>query len=97
MKTFVNASKVKPKKNSIDPEKLDFFIDKFNKYIKKGGFYKDKSSDVFHLNNSLDKVPTLNKTEFERAKKLAQKQGWELTQDNDNYQTITYRMEKMIS
>ena len=93
MEKFINASEVKLKSESVDESKLEIFIKQFNKFISAGG--RSNNSDDFCLNNGLDSIPTLNDTEFETAVKLAKNEGWVLTRQNDNYQSISYKMRKI--
>lgn len=92
MKTFIKASKVKLKKEKINKGNITAFIDGFNAYIEKG----DKAGEgVFRLNNGLNDIPTLNNTEFDYVMRMAEAQGWELTQSPDNYNSTTYKMKKI--
>lgn len=94
MTTFIKSSSVKTKSEKINKTKIDTFISKFNKYIKKGGDSKT-DDDAFRLNDILDKMPSLNNSEFEHAVLLAKQAGWKLTQHPDNYQSTTYTMTKI--
>lgn len=99
MKTFINASsvKIKQKKEKIEQRNVEKFIDVFNKYIRKGGSFGNTTiNDTFYLNDCLDGIPTLNNTEFKLAVKEAKKSGWLLEQQEDNYQTISYSMKKIV-
>lgn len=88
MKTFINSSSVKNDNEKIDITKIELFIDKFNESIKKGDFV---------INDSLDNFSKLNQKEFLYTEKLAKKQGWKLTQVEDNYQSISYKISKIIA
>lgn len=92
---FIKAEDVKTTKEKIDTDKVDKFISKFNAVIKKGD--EENGDGSFSLNNTLDKIPTLNSNEFDYAVGLALQQGWILTQFDDNYQSISYRMAKRNS
>lgn len=82
MKKFIQPTK-KTKKN-IDTDKIDSFIGTFNGAIKKG---------EFSLNTGLSHIPYLNDGEFLAAKIQAIKNGYNLTVSEDNYQTVTYKLE----
>ena len=92
METFIKSSTVKSKKEKVDKAKIEKFIQKFNAAIKKGEM---DFTDTFVLNNSLDKVPTLNDAELEFAAKMAEKEGWDLRQAEDNYQSTSYYLKKI--
>jgi len=91
---FVSSTDVKRAKQPINKTQVALFIDKFNTIIRSGGKFGN-SEDIFHLNNMLDGMPSLNSDEFELAVKLAKEKGWELVQKPDNYQTTQYRMKKI--
>lgn len=95
MKSFINSSTLKKRKEKISKIVVDEFIEKFNAFIKKGGSFPKQNSERFYMNNGLDKIPTLNESEFLLAVRLALKSGWILTQQPDNYQTTSYTMQKM--
>lgn len=95
MITFIHAETVKTKKEKIDLSKIDEFIHKFNKVIMQGDDENEDNS--FSLNDGLNRIPTLNDHEFKYATILAADQGWMLTQFEDNYSTITYKMKKINS
>ena len=95
MKTFIKSSALKKRKEKISKIVVDEFIEKFNKFIEKGGNYPKQNLERFSMNNGLDKIPTLNDSEFILAVKLALKSGWTLTQHPDNYQTTSYTMKKL--
>lgn len=65
--------------------KIEAFIMIFNSAI---------CSGKFSLNNALDEIPHLTDSEFAIAKNLAHEQGWLLSQQPDNYNTTTYKIEK---
>ena len=75
MRKFINSSDVKTKKEKIDKEKIEKFIDKFNWFIRKG---EDSGDGSISMNNGLDKIPTLNDNEFKYTVKLAKKEGLKL-------------------
>jgi len=93
MKEFIDAKNVKLKKEKVNYETVDDFITQFNGIISMGAESGDGS---FHLNNGIDKIPTLNDSEFEFAEKQANEKGWRLTRFDDNYQSITYKMVKIV-
>ena len=88
---FINAKKVKSRKEKIDAKKVEKFISVFNSAIKT--IYEEDYG--VSLNTGFDKIPMLNYTEFEHAAKLTRKEGWLLTQHEDNYQTISYVLKKL--
>lgn len=94
MKTFVKASEIKMRKEKIDKYRVDKFIEKFNRSIIHDSECESGDSS-FTINDLLDKVPTLNDNEFECAVELAKEQGWKLTRSDDNYQSVTYKMQKI--
>src|SRR5437588_13109762 len=91
IETFISSSSAKLKKEKVDEKRVDAFITKFN-YILRNGI--EDGDESFTANTSLNKIPTLNDVEFELVAIRADEQGWSLTQFEDNYQTITYKMEK---
>lgn len=91
MEKFIKAKAVK-QKSEFNQVVVDKFIRKFNAHIK----LNQSDSDNFHMNNGLDNIPTLNQKEFDFARDEAIKSGWELTKYNDNYNTTSYRMKKII-
>ena len=88
MTTFISASEVLPKSEKRRPEKIEAFISAFNKAIKKG---------EFAVNESLDKLPILNNKEFFYCVEQARLQGWKLTRFDDNYQTLSYKVDKLTA
>lgn len=94
MKTFTHASSVKISKEKIDLNKVEKFIDMFNKIFMKKSIHENGDGS-FSMNTGLTKIPYLNFLEVEHAKALAKHQGWNLSQHEDNYQTTTYRMQKI--
>ena len=93
MQNFIKAETT-IQKEAITLKKIGKFIAKFNSCIKKG---EETGDGAFHLNDGLDNIPTLNDSEFNYCIQLALLQGWILTQFNDNYQSITYKMKKRIN
>lgn len=85
MEKFIKPSDIKPKREPLDRENMYDFIKKMNRKLKK----HDNM-----LNTVLDKV-YLNDSEFKHLKAEAKKSGWKLTRFDDNYNTITYMMEKL--
>ena len=73
----------KIKKGIPDKEKVDLFIRLFNSAIEK---------DVFSLNTGLSAIPLLSQDDFNLAKEQARNNGYELSQFDDNYNTITYKL-----
>ena len=86
MKTFINAKDVKVGKEKIDQDKIDKFIERFNEIILKG----DDVGESFSMNDALHNIDALNDKEFEFVVKEAKKQGWNLHQHNDSYDSVTY-------
>lgn len=72
-----------PPKQRVDQYTVDIFIDRFNQLIEK---------HQFRANTGLDNIPTLNENEFSLVKSKALKMGYDLTQFEDNYNTITYKL-----
>lgn len=93
MKEFIDARNVKLKKEKVNYETIDKFITYFNGIISAGAESGDGS---FYLNNGIDKIPTLNDSEFEYAVKQALEKGWRLTRYDDNYTSTTYKMVKVL-
>jgi hypothetical protein len=87
---FLKAKTLKNRKEKMDIEKVNKFISKFNTKIQS----RDYDEESYLMNNIIDKIPTLNITEFDYSRGLAMQQGWILSQFDDNYQTITYKMKK---
>ena len=90
MKTFTNSRGVRHLIEELDKQKVEIFIDEFNKKFEAGG------NGPFHINTATMPVPKLNKTELSYARQLALKAGWDLTENEDNYQTYTYTMRKKV-
>lgn len=88
MKTFINANSYISAKDDIRESMINHFIELFNHAIK-------NSFNKISLNNGLSDVGVLNDKEFEYCVAEAEKQGWKLTRFEDNYQTITYKLEKI--
>lgn len=91
METFLIASSVNKKREKIDRKRVETVIKRFNREIKKG----EEDGCPFYLNTGLDNVPLLNREEFKMAKKMAMKQGWDLSMSDDNYQTTSYKLTKL--
>ena len=83
---FTKSSEVKVGDEAIDEYNVGDFIRIFNHSIK---------HKRFSLNNGLDKIPTLNDNEFKLAQKIAKEDGWCLTRIDDNYNTTSYKIEKI--
>jgi hypothetical protein len=83
MKQFIKPSTFKERKKRPDKTKVDEFIEKFNKLIKKG---------ELEANDVLNKLPYLNESEFNLAVAIARENGWQLTQFEDNYNTTSYQL-----
>jgi hypothetical protein len=80
---------IQPPRRSIQVSqalKLDVFVSTFNKSIARG---------KFSLNTGLDKIPRLTPEEYTKAKIQAIKNGYNLTYHEDNYQTVTYKLEPL--
>lgn len=92
-KTFLAASEVQTKLDGCDYKKIEKFIDFFNCAFKKEEFQNGDGS--FSTNDGLSNIPLLNGIEYEIAKEMARKQGWRLIWFADNYNTTTYKMEKI--
>ena len=72
-------------KLSANKSKVKRFINLFNDKIKK---------DEYTLNTGIDDdVEQLNDPEFELAEEQADKNGYILTKYDDNYNSITYKLE----
>ena len=80
MKDFIQYI---PARQKVDQHNLDLFIEKFNKKIRRGDF---------SINDTLDNLPNINDTEFERLQKQALKNGYLLTKGDDNYQSTSYQL-----
>ena len=87
MKTFINDSEVKVGNEKTNIEQ---FIDKFNTIIKQG----KNVGRCFCINGIIDNVPTLNDEEFKLVVKMADEQGWKLYEHDDDYDSITYMLDK---
>lgn len=94
MKTFTHASSVKTNKERTDLNKLEKFIELFNSIFNKKTMNENEDGS-YSLNTGLSQIPQLNNSEFAHAKALAKQQGWTLAQFEDNYQTTTYKMQKI--
>lgn len=89
MEKFVNASVLNSTAESVNNSKVDSFIKKCNKRINKE---KGTGKGFVSINNILDGLPTLNKFEMEKVLDEASKSGWELTQTDDNNNSVTYKI-----
>lgn len=89
---FINANDVNTRDVEIRHDKVESFISKFNTALQSK---KCDGDGAFRLNTVLDKIPFLFKAEFELAKKNANTNGWELTEMEDNYNTVTYCLKRI--
>lgn len=89
--TFIDANSV-PSTNNVNELKVQLFINVFNDYIAKQSRF---GATYFSLNDAIDAIPMLNKHEFEVCVEMAKSKGWELTQFDDNYDTTSYKMQKV--
>jgi len=87
MKNFINAGEFSERRPRASKERMERFIDEMNKALKRGERY---------ISTAEPRVPFLNETEFSQVQKRAAKQGWYLTEAEDNYQTTMYKMEKKL-
>lgn len=92
MKEFIDAKEVKLKKEKVNYLTVENFITKFNRAINIG---KEEGDGSSHLNSGLENIPILNDAEFDIVVGKAHLKGWKLTRSDDNYQTTTYKMEKI--
>jgi hypothetical protein len=73
----------KPPKQKVSKDNMNSFILKFNELMK---------SDKFSANTVLDNIPYLNEREFKLVKEKAREMGYDLIQFDDNYNTVTYKL-----
>jgi len=92
MENFIKADTVKSKNDTINNMKVERFITKFNVTIRHGG--NESGDGSYNLNDTLDKIPTLNDNEFDLTIGLALQQGWVLTRFDDKHHSVTYKMVK---
>jgi len=85
MEQFISPNSVKVKVK-VDRKNINDFIILFNKKI-------SQKKDC--LNSAEKNVPALNDTEFKCVNRQAEKIGYKITKFNDNYQTKTYKLEKI--
>ena len=88
MKSFISAKEYKKVKEKPNIEKMDLFIEMMSQEIERG-----KS---LSLNTALDNIPQLNDVEFDLVSKQAYKDGWKLEKIEDNYNTLTYNLERIV-
>lgn len=88
-KSFVNSKNLKFQPiPQPEMEVCESFIETFNEFI-----YNNKERSIFRLNTVFSPIPFLTDTNFKYLVEVANKEGWFLTRDSDNYQSMTYTME----
>lgn len=90
METFIPAQPDPP-----NTGKVEMLINKFNKEITKRLSGKSDETGGYSLNTALDNVPELTGAEFDIASREATAQGYSLGEHEDNYNTITYTLNKL--
>jgi len=87
--TFINSKILKDRKPRVDIIRCEQLIMLFNQKIEDG----DTSKNVFHLNTVTDNAPLLNDDEFNVCYLMSKQEGWKLSKQGDNYQSISYKLE----
>ena len=87
MENFIRASETKDKTEMIDDNRIDRFISVTNKLLEKG----HRSFNTGLIAN----LPYLTDNEFEVIVKKALQAGWRIKQVEDNYNTVSYKFEKI--
>jgi hypothetical protein len=90
METFIPAQPDSPNINRV--EKL---IKKFNALITARLSGVSNETGGYSLNTALDNVPELTGEEFDIASREATAQGYSLGEHEDNYNSITYTLNKL--
>lgn len=90
METFIPAQADTPNVSKV--EKL---IKKFNKKIRLRLTGVSEKTGAYLINTTLDDVPELTDEEFEIASREATAQGYSLQKHDDNYNSITYTLNKL--
>ena len=90
MVNFISVILHKSKKEKVRQSVIDNFVTAFNKRIKKG-----EDCPIYLNTGENDGIQILNDIEFEKCVELAHRWGWILTRANDNYQSVTYTLDKL--
>ncbi len=91
---FLEATVVKSKHTRTSKNKVLLLIKQFNILLKNPFKYENEDGS-FHLNTGIDNIQELNPIEMDHAVELAKAKGWVLTQSDDNYDTVTYKLDKI--
>ncbi len=84
--SFPKADSYKGRQEPIDKRRIDKFIKAIRRALKKHEMV---------INTGVDDFDKLNDTEFEQVRSDAEKNGYQLVQFEDNYQTTSYSLKKM--
>jgi uncharacterized protein YdhG (YjbR/CyaY superfamily) len=85
---FTNSKKLA----KLDPTKMEKFIAIFNKEIDRLVVEQTTGIVAVHKNTTLDKLPDLNKAELTTIQHNARLNGWNLTEHEDEHDSITYKL-----
>ena len=84
--SFPRASDFREKTERLRKDVMDEFMNTMRNALK---------NHETSINSGTDKFTDLNDAEFEKLRQDAEKHGWKLKQDDDNYQTTSYYMTKL--